>query len=164
MSTRDDQISSLYNDQAARLVTVVGRIVRNVPQATIEDACSFAWMQLVRHDNVDPTDPSTFSWLTKVAFREAIYQARLSSERAPLAVTDDPIDAAALTDVFGEVEARETLALLDQLHPMQRQAIFAKSILGLSYDEAYEALGVTRTWLNRHLTEGRKALRKLRGE
>ena len=44
--------------------------VVNTSQANIEDACMFAWLQLLRHE-IDEID-APYSWLTTIAIREAV--------------------------------------------------------------------------------------------
>src|SRR3954466_8460332 len=58
----------LYITHANRLRRTVTANV-NTSAANIEDACSFAWVQLVAKD---PRRDTVFGWLTTVAIREAI--------------------------------------------------------------------------------------------
>src|SRR4051794_41980403 len=56
-----------------------------------------------------------------------------------------------------QLEARELVRRVNQLRPQQRVALTCR-MLGLSYEEAMQATGHTYTWVNRHITEGRRAL------
>ena len=62
-------------------------------------------------------------------------------------------------DVELAFDAREALRSLAGLGDRRRTALTLK-VAGYSYREIQELLGVTFTWINRHLTEGRAELRK----
>lgn len=61
-------------------------------------------------------------------------------------------------DVELAVEAREALRALARLRPKRRRALALK-VAGLHYREIQERLGVTYTWVNRHVSEGWAELR-----
>jgi DNA-directed RNA polymerase specialized sigma24 family protein len=67
---------------------------------------------------------------------------------------------AAPGSVEGIVEARETMVSLRGLKSHQRLVLIMKAE-GFSYNEIAALTGKTYTWVNRHLTEGRKAARRL---
>ena len=75
--------SELYAEHHDRLIRTVQKRVSTSP-ANIEDACSYAWFQLMR------TDPGrgfpVLAWLTTVAVREAIRLDR--RDRRPTELTD----------------------------------------------------------------------------
>ena len=52
-----------------RLLRVIAARV-SAPLATVEDACAFAWLQLVRHQ--PERGERLFGWLAKVAYHEAL--------------------------------------------------------------------------------------------
>jgi DNA-directed RNA polymerase specialized sigma24 family protein len=62
-------------------------------------------------------------------------------------------------DVELAFDAREALRSLAGLGDRRRTALTLK-VAGYSYREIQELLGVTFTWINRHITEGRAELRK----
>jgi DNA-directed RNA polymerase specialized sigma24 family protein len=68
------QTPTVHGDEERLFVALADQLVRTVraivhgPDAMIEDACSFAWLQLVR---CQPDRETVFPWLTKVAVREA---------------------------------------------------------------------------------------------
>src|SRR3954451_7292976 len=72
----------LYITYANRLRRTVTANV-NTSAANIEDACSFAWLQLVAKD---PRRETVFGWLATVAIREAI---RLDRRDCGIASIDD---------------------------------------------------------------------------
>ena len=55
-------------------------------RATIEDACSFAWLQLLTHPAVelDPTHARALGWLTQTATREVWRLAAARARERPL--------------------------------------------------------------------------------
>src|SRR4051794_12160064 len=76
----------LFIAHANTLRRTVGRIV-NSSDANIDDACAFAWAQLVA---CQPRRQTVFPWLVKVATREAI---RLDKRERRWADVDDQIIA-----------------------------------------------------------------------
>lgn len=53
----------------------------------------------------------------------------------------------------------DAIDALDVLSDLQRKAVYAVHVIGLSYREAMEALGWSYTQVNRHLSEGMKRIR-----
>lgn len=86
---RIEQIAAMHAQHARRLERHVACRVYATPQ-TIEDACSFAWMQLIRHTsvNLDLPDPHApaLAWLSLTATREA---RSLEAKRAREHLVDD---------------------------------------------------------------------------
>jgi len=64
----------LFKQLADRLVAAVRAAVRTSP-VNVEDACAFAWLQLVRYR---PERACAFGWLRKTAIREAVRLERRS--------------------------------------------------------------------------------------
>lgn len=155
-SSRDQKITALYAREADHLHATVTSRIYGVDRALIEDACAFAWAALVSHPDVDPDSPTAFAWLATVAIREAWRLAK--NETANLDET--PIEIPVESNVADVAIARDQLALLDQLKDAERIALTLFS-LGLSYDEIAAAMGWTYTKVNRSVTEGRRAIRKL---
>jgi RNA polymerase sigma factor (sigma-70 family) len=153
------KVNRLYERKADHLIAAVRRQVHSALDVT-EDACSFAWMTLLRRSDVDPDDPRTFSWLVTVAVREGWQMA--AREHGVSLDAETTAEPAGPTDVESQAIARDELALLDQLNENQRNALVAAAA-GLSYDEIAAFYGKTYTWVNRHITEGRARLRQLRG-
>jgi len=161
MATGDhtSKVNRLYEREANHVIATVRRQIHSALDVA-EDACSFAWLTLLRRPDVDPDDPRTFSWLVTVAVREGW---RMAAREHGVSLDDEAIaEPAGSTDVESQAIARDELALLDQLNENQRKALVAAAA-GLSYDEIAAFYGKTRTWVNRHLTEGRMRLRQLRG-
>ena len=152
---------------------VLGRTRRAVkaPEALIEDACQLAWVQFLRYQP-EPRE-NVLAWLTVVARREAY---RLAGEHKRVlpassvvgvdehghASAFDPDEAPAPDrDPLLGMETRELLVGLARLRPAQRRTLALKAA-GFSYQEIQGLCGgKTYTWVNRHITEGRAALRAL---
>ncbi len=143
----------LFRDHHDRLVGLLqGRL--GVSRELAEDACSLAWLQLVR---LQPTGDGVVGWVYTVAKHEAFVL--LARTRREMAVEELPPIADA-TDLAAVIDARDALRLIAQLKPQQRQVLQLRAE-GHSYDAICELTGRTYTWVNRHLTEGRRALRGL---
>jgi hypothetical protein len=65
------QLAALFVKHHAQLLSVVGRRVAAQP-ATVADACSHAWAQLLAAERIDLSVPwGPLAWLTTTAVREA---------------------------------------------------------------------------------------------
>ena len=140
-----------------------------VPEAVAEDCASFAFLQLCR---CQPRRcEQTGGWLRTVARHEAYKWHRLirrfpSLDEGPLTTGGEggervpPADrVSAPVDVDLAVDAREALRSLAGLGDRRRAALTLK-VAGYSYREIQQLLGVSYTWVNRHITEGRAELRE----
>src|SRR3954447_1118562 len=108
----------LYIAHANRLERIVTANV-NTSVANVEDACSFAWVQLVAKD---PRRQTVFAWLAKVAIREAI---RLDRRDRGIASIDDAPDHVLATrgadaDATERVLIAEVIDELAGIHPRKR--------------------------------------------
>lgn len=147
--------AQLYRDLSCQLLHAVRSSVI-APDAVIEDACSFAWLQLLR---CQPRRDAAFAWLTKVAIREGWRLAKQArrDHRLELLPEDDerrhePID----TEL--RMRARDALETLAALPPRQRTYV-SMLIAGHTYDEISTATGSSRTIVNKHLARASKTLR-----
>ena len=69
-SSRAEQIAALYAIENDHLANIVARRMNNVDAQTIEDACSFAWMQMLRYQSVDLDSEPRYriiAWLSTTA-------------------------------------------------------------------------------------------------
>ena len=161
MPSRHDSIAAFYAAKAAELQRAVRRAISG-PDALIEDACSHAWCQLLRHDHVS-LDDRGFSWLYVVAFREA-YRMSDRSRREP--ALGEPADLpqrfggvedpAATAQHREEVEVR--LGQLVELPPRQARMVFLQAA-GFNYEEIARMTGDTVRTVERQLSRGRRTLR-----
>ena len=161
--------AELFRLHYTRLVRQVSR-GDGVPEAVAEDCASFAFLQLCRRqpDRCDQTP----GWLRVVARHEAYAWHRHMRRYLSL---DDPVAEApslgggdratyadlvrAPVDVELAVDAREALRALAGLGERRRAALTLQ-VAGYSYREIQALLGVSYTWINRHVTEGRATLRE----
>lgn len=147
--------TDLFTRYSRRVRAAVRRAVRT-DDATIEDACAFAWLQLIRNQ---PRRESVYPWLCKVAIREAWRLNSWHSRDLELTAPD------AVLGGFDHIEismaARDALATLAAL-PERQRACVALSASGWSYDEIAARSGTTFTNVNRHLARGRRRLRATR--
>lgn len=166
--------AELFRHHHRVLLRHVRRRAPWVAEAIVEDACLFAWLQLVR---CQPDRDHVRAWLCAVARHEAWrlgHQAgRAASLDAPVKVegTDnDPgrfgsmVETIAGRDTVEEAHAaREALRALASLPDKQRRYLALK-VAGYSYREICALTGASYTNVNRHLTRARARLRKARAE
>jgi RNA polymerase sigma factor (sigma-70 family) len=166
----------LRGDEAELFRLYYTRLVRRVqrgdgvPEAVAEDCASIAFLQLCRKQ--PERCEQTPGWLRVVARHEA-YAWHRHIKRCPS--LDEPLaEVSAMgageratfadlvrapVDVELAVDAREALRGLAGLGERRRAALTLK-VAGYSYKEIQELLGVSYTWVNRHITEGRAKLRQ----
>src|SRR4051812_42174733 len=145
----EDQLFRLHHQ---RLVAgLQGRF--GISREMAEDAVAFAWMQLIRSE---PAHENVVGWLYTVAKHEALALIRAASRE--LAV-EEPHPGHSAPAPAHILKTRKALALIDQLKPQQRTVLRLR-MAGLTYQEICRRTGHTYTWVNRHITEGRRALRK----
>ena len=163
---RADQIAALYAADHDLLTNIVARRA-NVDAQTLEDACSHAWMQLLRHPSIDlDTEPRhrIIGWLTTTATREAW---RLNErQRKTDGVTEHALGIAAV-DAGTIVPSPETTVLLrDRLDlvrqlPERPRRFLLRLMLGYSYDEIAAAENVNYRIVNRQVARAKRLLRQL---
>jgi DNA-directed RNA polymerase specialized sigma24 family protein len=164
-ATRLARIEVIYRQHARELERRVATRARAEPQ-TIEDACSFAWMQLITHPSIDLDGPSdgALAWITRVAVHEAW---RLEATRA----RDELLDEATLRRELRQHEQtmpgvdelaaqRARLDLVAQIPPRPCRFLLRQE-LGHSYREIAELEGVTRTCTNKQLARAKRLLRQI---
>lgn len=134
------------------LVALVQRRL-GVSREVAEDACALAWLQLLRRQ---PGRERIVGWLYTVAKHEAFALLRRTRRESP----DDEVAARPDgLDLDDAIEARRALRLLDWLKPQQRLVLRLR-MEGHSYASIQACTGQSYTWVNRHVTEGRRALRE----
>src|SRR4051812_43310930 len=92
MRDRDAAVSAFYAQEAAGLERAVTRAV-NASATTIEDACSYAWGQLVRRGDDIRLGREAFWWLYRVAVRQGWKMAAIDCRHVP---ASDPAAVACL--------------------------------------------------------------------
>lgn len=149
-----DDEAMLYAEFGERLLQAVRRIVAT-SEENVEDACSFAWMQLFR--TAPERGPQLFAWLKTVAVHEAIrmdQRARRSASLDDVALEGVPRGNA----LEPAIEAREALAALSDLPSRQRE-MFSLLMAGYSYREISQRTAATTRTVERQLLRARQHLR-----
>lgn len=104
----DDQRASLRGNEGeliathgARLRVIVSKAV-NTAEVNVDDACAFAWLQLLA---IQPRRETVFPWLIRVAIREAWRLDRIQRR-------DEGVDERILEGVESPTESERTEARL----------------------------------------------------
>jgi len=154
--------SELYRRYHNQLVTAVRRTFGH---DLAEDACQFAWSQMLRRQ---PDRTRVYPWLLVTARREAMRLVRLAQREAAADGFVDP--ATGFTANLGEriehplslqrrVDGLDALRSLAALPDRQRR-VLARKVAGLTYAEIEADLSWSYTQVNRHLTRARRTLRE----
>lgn len=154
------ELARLYLQLARPLQRCVGAVV-HAPMPVIEDACQFAWSQLVgHHDRVQPE--AVAGWLTKTATREAIRISRACEREVSLEAESelrgDWLAGPAGSEPGEVVERQEILARVREL-PARQQRILWMKALGLSRTEVAAHERCTNRTVERQLERARGRLR-----
>jgi DNA-directed RNA polymerase specialized sigma24 family protein len=159
---RADKLARVYRDRADELHAYVATIARTDTH-TIEDACAFAWMQLLAHPEIDLDAAShdVMRWLTTTAAREAW---RLHKQRGAAAHADLDARAARAVGTASGVEnlaaRRVRLDLVREL-PERPRRFLLRHMLGYSYDGIAALEHVSRRTTEKQLARARRLLRDL---
>ena len=156
MTARGDE-ADLFASHHTRLVKRVARHLRG-QRDVAEEAAALAWVQLLRCQ--PDRGPRLFGWLFVVAKHEAYRLLRQQGLELPDHSPDTRIDHTDSGDPFEHLARAQQLALIAQLPARQRLAL-GLYVRGYSYREISAATGKTYSWVNRHITEGRAAVREL---
>jgi len=167
---RDEQIAQFYVRHADRLRHAISAKTSGLDPMLVEDACAFAWEQLLRRPDIDLARWEAYWWVYKVALRKAWAQGRALRREQPaggLSGTDDetPEPLGADTDladiVADRVECAVVREVLGELHWRERRELLLYAH-GLSWQEIATVTGTSYTAVNRWLARGKKALREAR--
>jgi RNA polymerase sigma factor (sigma-70 family) len=152
--------AELFERHGDELVRIVQRAL-GVHRHIAEDACSFAWLQLLR---LQPERERVVGWLRVVAINEAL---RLLRGRARHAMFEEdsaepsPMEVDVRTDLALTVEVREALEQVADLTPQQVR-IFSLHLAGLTYGEISRQTGYSCRTVERHVFRARSKLREQR--
>lgn len=125
----------------------------SVPDDLLDDAAQDAWACWA--ERRDDLRDRPEAWLRVVARRRVLDALARRRSRPTSRISSQQPDA---HDFDSLIEARLALDELAGLDRRQRQVLICR-MLGLSYCEIQQATNSTYTWVNRHATEGRAALR-----
>jgi DNA-directed RNA polymerase specialized sigma24 family protein len=167
-------IARLFRRHHRDLERAVTAAVR-APREVVEDACQTAWTIMLRSQ---PRRATWFAWLRVVAIHEAWQQCgrsrhemRVGAFISPSAKEIDayerpepPADIRDVPDqVADHIQHAQRLADLATIKPNDRRTLYLKG-LGYRYTEIMQITGASYTSVNRRITEGRRALRRLERE
>jgi RNA polymerase sigma factor (sigma-70 family) len=147
----------LFTEHARRLHIVVSRSVRT-SAANVDDACGFAWLQLMHHR---PPGRVAFAWLCTTAVREAIKLDRRMTRDAgfdhALELVSDPVGPERKLEL---ILAGEQIRAA-QLRPRERRLI-ALRVVGYSGEEIAGITGDSCRTVDRQLARAQRRLRDVR--
>jgi RNA polymerase sigma factor (sigma-70 family) len=155
----EGELFAHYHDMLLRAVSRQA----SAPAVVIEDACAFAWLQLLRYQ---PQRDNIVGWLVTVAVREAWKLSR--RQRAEISGEVEASDAYAHLEHIGatlddQVAAREALRAVAELPERQRH-LLARQAAGLSHDELAADTGDSMRTIDRQLGRARARIREAGGE
>lgn len=158
----EDQLFDLYGEH---LLRVVRAATRATPE-TVEDACSFAWVQLLRRQ---PERTNVVGWLRVVAVHE-VYRLWRKTRREYSLDATWPVSgpgASSALEVAGAstpvvAERAELTSVLGEIAdlPERRRRIFELHLSGLSYREIGEVTGEGPRAIDRQIKKARARLRR----
>lgn len=148
----------IFARHARRLQAVVSRTVRTSP-ANIEDACGFAWLQLVCHQ---PEPPTAFAWLCTTAVRKAVELDR----RTGRAVGLDQVSEVPADPLLGPAGRLELIGAAEQiraarLRPREARVLGLRTA-GYSREEMAKLTGDSHRTIDRQLGRARRKLDEAR--
>lgn len=150
----------LFITHSNRLRRVVAANVRT-SAANIDDACAFAWLQLVDRQ---PRRQAVFAWLATVAIRDALR--RDGRERRVVSVDDLAEVSVEARPADVEVEERivlcEVLEQLTGIHPRKRQMLVMHAT-GFSCEEIAAEHGIATARARELIYQARLQLRQRMG-
>lgn len=146
--------AGLFEAHHKQLVRIVAGSV-NASRQTIEDACAFAWAQLLRYQ---PDRRHVRAWLVRVATREAW---RLTAEEWRMGADEDAMERLAVcsTDTEGRLGWVHGTSVLASLGAKESQLLLLAAA-GYSYVEISEITGHSRRAVERRLMRARRHLRE----
>jgi len=132
----------------------------NTSEANIEDACMFAWVQLLRYE-LDEVD-AAYSWLSTVAVREAVRLDRADRRTRPLPVDEHGV-AIEPADTRDGPAARDMLAhagavIQDAGLSTRQLQMISLQLWGLTYDEIAARTGDSPRTVERQILRARAKL------
>jgi RNA polymerase sigma factor (sigma-70 family) len=154
------ELDRLYAELAERLESIVRHRVR-AADALVEDACQFAWSQLVRHVGRVRSD-CVLPWLAKTAVHEAFRLVRRDGRELSLELAAEQtpgLISSVVTPGADELcEQHERLDSIRRLPERQQRMLWMQGI-GLSYADIAASTGCTTRTVERQLLRAKEAMR-----
>jgi len=153
--------AELYRDLQPRLLGLL-RSTLTAREQTLEDACSLAWVQLIRTQ--PDRAPSVFGWLYVTARHEALRLIALERRTPALEPAGDRhlLAFAAPVQDGARERAAEALEALGALPERQRRLLCLQAA-GYSYAEIAALEGVSWRVVDRHLRRARARVAEWEG-
>ena len=149
---------ALYERYADRLRRMT-QLAVNTTRENVNDACAFAWMQLLTHQ---PRRETVFPWLRTVAKREAVRLDGLAREVDPApGVAGD--EWALVPDRRDPEEMQQMVEVVERLHELparQRQVLFLSGT-GWTYQQIADVLDVSKARVAQLMGQANARLRAL---
>ena len=140
---------------------VVRAVIRNPD--VVDDVMQAAYERAYRAIDRFDGRSALRTWLHTICYRTAIDHIRYSSSRPAVSLdaVANPQSVAAQASISGEVivdlEAADLLARLD---PEQRMLLYLTAVVGYSYDDVAEQLGMRRGTVASKVSRAKEILRK----
>jgi RNA polymerase sigma factor (sigma-70 family) len=157
------ELAAYYAEEAPSLRRAVAASV-SAPPTIVDDACSFAWTQLMRNRERIQLGKGAYWWLYRIATREAWRLVGIERRLHPVGSAADV--AALMSDdgdtTFATVEFHDAMRSLEFVPQRQRRLLMLLAA-GFSYAEIARITGDTVRTVERQLLRGRRALNVARG-
>lgn len=151
--------ADLFNDHHSALEAAVRHLVADIDDAIVQDACSFAWLQLMR------TQPergdALFAWLRTVAVREAWKLAKRERRAGHFELVPHWHERLSDDTLQQTIDAHQALGALADLPPRQRVCV-QLVVAGHSYADVVRITGRSSSHVNKQLVRARRRLRQQR--
>jgi RNA polymerase sigma-70 factor, ECF subfamily len=158
-------LAELYDRYGGPSYRLALRILRDetLAQDAVQDAFLTAWRTA---PSFDPHRGSASTWLLTLVHRRAVDVVRREDRRRALPLDDAPVAAGDATDETVETRElrREVQAALEQLTPLEREALELAYYGGLSQSEVAERLGVPFGTVKSRMFAGLARLRDVLGD
>jgi DNA-directed RNA polymerase specialized sigma24 family protein len=151
---RRDALSAFYSAQHGPLAIRVYHCVDRITPHDLQDACSFAWLQLSRRPDID-LDRRGIAWLSTVAIREGRRLTPTPDQDQPADRSMEPGDP--LEHALTRCAHDERVRRFAQLHPDQRRDLLLFAA-GYSYRQIAAMNASTYTAVNHNINRGRARL------
>lgn len=153
--------AELFRQHELSLAAAVRHFVHGADDALVEDACSYAWLQLMRYQ--PERGDTLFAWLRTVAVREGWRLAQRERRDGHLELVPDWDVRLAADPLRDATDAREALSSLAALPEPQRICL-QLFVSGHSYDDVTRLTGRSRTNVTKQLYRARRRLRQQRAD
>jgi RNA polymerase sigma-70 factor (ECF subfamily) len=158
-------LAELYDRYGGPAYRLALRVLRDatLAQDAVQDAFLTAWRTA---PSFDPHRGSASTWLLTLVHRRAVDVVRREDRRRALPLDDAPVAAGDATDEAVETRElrREVQAALEQLTPLEREALELAYYGGLSQSEIAERLGVPLGTVKSRMFAGLARLRDVLGD